>query len=238
MKSHTRWLTLFLVPLMICMLVSCNPLESASKIQDELNSSQPEEESRMIRSDDPVMPTYVDISLFDEENYSSVYLGKDFAISATYDSTPLTVPMSVASLSKNGWRLTGDMDENSTVMAGDSIDLVLEGKNGKSISAVLFNPTDKSIKLKKCNVVKLRFENDFYEDPESYTEFQVNGVNNKMAITDIIDTLGTPSHFYQADPDNYYLNYYISEDDRRNGITIFINPDEDNITAIEISCYQ
>ena len=129
MKSHTRWLTLFLVPLM---LVSCNPLESASKIQDELNSSQPEEESRMIRSDDPVMPTYVDISLFDEENYSSVYLGKDFAISATYDSTPLTVPMSVASLSKNGWRLTGDMDENSTVMAGDSIDLVLEGKNGKS----------------------------------------------------------------------------------------------------------
>ena len=31
-----------------------------------------------IKSDDSVMPTYIDISLYDEENYADIYLGKDF----------------------------------------------------------------------------------------------------------------------------------------------------------------
>ena len=59
-----------------------------------------------------------------------------------------------------------------------------------------------------------------------------------MAITDIIDTLGTPSHFYGIADNNYYLDYFISENDRRNGITVYINPSEDSITAVEFSYYK
>lgn len=51
-----------------------------------------------------------------------------------------------------------------------------------------------------------------------------------MAITDIIDTLGTPSHFYGISENNYYLDYFISRDDRRNGITVYIDPANDSIT--------
>ena len=59
-----------------------------------------------------------------------------------------------------------------------------------------------------------------------------------MAITDIIDTLGTPSHFYGIDESNYYLDYFISQRDRRNGITVYINPSDNAITAIEFSYYK
>ena len=78
----------------------------------------------------------------------------------------------------------------------------------------------------------------FTRTPKQYNEFSVNGVNNKMAITDIIDTLGTPSHFYGLAENNYYLDYFISKDDRRNGITVYIDPTNDSVTAIEFSYYK
>ena len=59
-----------------------------------------------------------------------------------------------------------------------------------------------------------------------------------MAITDIINTLGTPSHFYAVSETSYYLDYFITKRDRRNGITVYINPVDDNITAIEFSFYK
>ena len=59
-----------------------------------------------------------------------------------------------------------------------------------------------------------------------------------MAITDVIDTLGTPSHFYKVSDNSYYLDYFATKKDRRNGITVYINPAEDSITAIEFSFYK
>ena len=59
-----------------------------------------------------------------------------------------------------------------------------------------------------------------------------------MAITDIIHVLGTPSHFYAISDTSYYLDYFISKKDRRNGITVYINPVDDIITKIEFSYYK
>ena len=59
-----------------------------------------------------------------------------------------------------------------------------------------------------------------------------------MAITDVINTLGTPSHFYKVSDNLYYLDYFITKKDRRNGITVYINPNEDNIVSIEFSYYK
>ena len=59
-----------------------------------------------------------------------------------------------------------------------------------------------------------------------------------MAITDIIEILGTPSHFYAVSNNNYYLDYFITKKDRRNSITIYVNPIDDVITKIEISYYK
>ena len=92
--------------------------------------------------------------------------------------------------------------------------------------------------LSEWETVRLISEYNFYQNTEAYNEFNVNGVNNRMAITDIIDTLGTPSHFYGISENNYYLDYFISRDDRRNGITVYIDPANDSITAIEFSYYK
>ena len=92
--------------------------------------------------------------------------------------------------------------------------------------------------MKKCNIVKLRIDNNFFQNTEKYNDFSVNGVINKIANTDIIDTLGTPSHFYGLAENNYYLDYFISKDDRRNGITVYIDPTNDSVTAIEFSYYK
>ena len=59
-----------------------------------------------------------------------------------------------------------------------------------------------------------------------------------MAITDVINTLGTPSHFYKVADNNYYLDYFITKKDRRNGITVYLDPVEDLVTAVEFSYYK
>ena len=132
---------------------------------------------------------------------------------------------------------SGPYDSESLIYACDSVEAFFEKEN-VIIKATFFNSSNSSVMLKKCSIVKFRIENDFYTSPESYNEFNVNGINNKMAITDIIDTLGTPSHFYGVSEDNYYLDYFISEKDRRNGITVYINPTEDSISAVEFSYYK
>ncbi len=149
------------------------------------------------------------------------------------------MPTNLSALNKKGWQLveSGPYDSESLIYACDSVEAFFEKEN-VIIKATFFNSSNSSVMLKKCSIVKFRIENDFYTSPESYNEFNVNGINNKMAITDIIDTLGTPSHFYGVSEDNYYLDYFISEKDRRNGITVYINPTEDSISAVEFSYYK
>lgn len=230
------------------LLSACSPVdkdyaassEGASAAESAVKVASDDAKRPAIMSDDKVMPQFVDISLFDEEDYSEVYLGKKFKFNVSFAGDEINVPTTVSALNKKGWTLVeaGQYDEDSLVYACDSVDAVFENESGKRINATFFNSSNSSIKLKKCNIVKFKIENDFYTSPESYNEFNVNGINNKMAITDIIDTLGTPSHFYGLSEDNYYLDYFISEKDRRNGITVYINPIDDSVTAVEFSYYK
>ncbi len=193
-----------------------------------------------IMSDDKIMPQFIDISLFDEENYSAVYLGKKFRFTASYAGCELTVPTKLSVLEASGWRLAEDAscDENGLIYARDSHEAVFVNESGAQLTALFFNSSKSSVKMGKCSIVRLRIENDFYRNPADFKEFNINGINNRMAVTDIIDTLGTPSHFYGTAENDYYLDYFISKDDRRNGITVYINPTDDLITAIEIAFYK
>ena len=102
----------------------------------------------------------------------------------------------------------------------------------------MYNSSRSSVKLSKCYVVKIFIENDFYKDSENYKKFNINGITNSMAITDVIHTLGTPSHFYKVSDSCYYLDYFITKKDRRNGITVYINPIDDLILSVEFSYYK
>ena len=206
MKKAVNSVVFLMIILITLSLSACSPVDksygvdssepaasesSVKKVSDDV--SRP-----AIMSDDRVMPQFVDISLFDEENYSKIYLGKKFKFNVSFAGDEFSVPTTLTAIEKNGWKLleNSQYDEDSLVYACDSVDAVFENENGVKINATFFNSSNSSIKLKKCNIVKFKIENDFYTNADSYDEFNVNGVNNKMAITDIIDTLGTPSHFY------------------------------------------
>lgn len=213
--------------------------ESAEDGVSVVKTASDDTERPDIMSDDKIMPQFVDISLFDEENYSEVYLGKRFKFNVSFAGDEFGVPTTLSALNKKGWQLveSGSYDEESLIYACDSAEAFFE-KGSAKIKATFFNSSNSSVTLKKCSIVKFRIDNDFYTSPDAYNEFNVNGINNKMAITDIIDTLGTPSHFYGLSEDNYYLDYFISEKDRRNGITVYINPADDSVTAVEFSYYK
>ena len=119
-------LSLFLSALTLC---SCSPVDkdyavsSESSVSSALSvKSAPEGIVHpAIMSDDKIMPQFVDISVFDEENYSEVYLGKKFKFNVSFAGAELTVPTSVSVLEKNGWRLleNSQYDKDSLVYACD-----------------------------------------------------------------------------------------------------------------------
>lgn len=248
MKKAVSWVGFFMVLIMALSFSACDPIDKNYGVESsepqaaasEIKKVSDEVSRPKIMSDDKIMPQYVDISVFDEENYSQIYLGKKFKFNVSFAGDEFSVPTTLSAIGKNGWKLleNSQYDEDSLIYACDTVDAVFENENGVKIKAVFFNSSNSSVKLKKCSIVKFRIENDFYANTDNYNEFNVNGINNKMAITDIIDTLGTPSHFYGISEDNYYLDYFISQKDRRNGITVYINPTEDSVTAVEFSYYK
>ena len=245
MKNKLGLFAVIIIVFMILLLSACSPVDRDYAVSSEESvssvKSAPEDVAHPeIMSDDKIMPQFVDISVFDEENYSEVYLGKRFKFNITYADDEFTVPTKLSVLKKKGWRLVenSQYDEESLVYACDYVQMVLEKDDGAKITATFYNSSNSSVQLKKCNIVKFKIENNFYTNGEAFNEFNVNGINNKMAITDIIDTLGTPSHFYGTAENDYYLDYFISEKDRRNGITVYINPSEDSVNAVEFSYYK
>lgn len=245
MKNKLGLFAVIIIVFMILLLSACSPVDRDYAVSSEESvssvKSAPEDVAHPeIMSDDKIMPQFVDISVFDEENYSEVYLGKRFKFNITYADDEFTVPTKLSVLKKKGWRLVenSQYDEESLVYACDYVQMVLEKDGGAKITATFYNSSNSSVQLKKCNIVKFKIENNFYTNGEAFNEFNVNGINNKMAITDIIDTLGTPSHFYGTAENDYYLDYFISEKDRRNGITVYINPSEDSVNAVEFSYYK
>ena len=192
-----------------------------------------------IKSDDDVMPTYVDISLYDEENYADIYLGKDFKYKITYVGSVLEVPTTYKNMTQDGWLLveSAEYDEDSQVLAGKSITTEFINEYDKKITAVFYNNKKSSVSLKKCSIVKFIVKENIIDTNAPYGQFFVNGVNNVSAITDIIERLGSPSHFYRVTENKYYLDWFISEKDRRSGITIYVDTAEDRIDSIEFSYY-
>lgn len=248
MRAFKSALTVLICLILALFFTACSSVDPNYGVSDKAVSEETEneeeksnyDENTKIMSSDRVMSTYFDISLFDEENYSEIYLGKNFGIDAVYDGESIPVPSKLEDMIELGWSLAegNEYNENSLVFAYETIDAVFQNENGLKIKAQFYNSSRSSVKLSKCYVVKFRIENDFYQDSSNYKPFNVNGITNTMAITDVIDTLGTPSHFYEVSEDNYYLDYFITKRDRRNGITVYINPADDIITAIEFSFYK
>lgn len=193
-----------------------------------------------IKSDDTIMPKYFDISLYDEENYADIYLGKKFEFNVTYCGSKLSVPSSLKQMNNEGWRLLegSEYTEDSTVLAGSSVEVVFINDYDNQINAVFYNPKNSSVALKKCDLVKFKIKENIHDNAESpYGQFWVNGISNSSAITDIVNYLGAPSHFYAVSPTEYYLDYFILEKDKRSGITVYVNPSDDGVHAIEFSYY-
>lgn len=209
--------------------------------KEELTKSEHQDiKTPEIKSDDSVMPTYVDISLYDEENYADIYLGKDFDYNVTYVGSVLTVPTSYKSFTKEGWSLveSGEYNEDSQILAGKSVTTEFINAYNKKITAVFYNDKKSSVSLKKCPIVKFIIKENGLLKPESqYGQFWINGVSNVSAITDIIELLGSPSHFYCVSENKYYLDWFITESDRRSGITVYVDMAEDHIDSIEFSYY-
>ncbi len=214
---------------------------SAKQEQQATDSKTSDKEIKIpeIKSDDSVMPTYFDISLYDEENYADIYLGEDFEYKITYVGSSLSVPSSYKNLTKDGWSLaTSDVyNEDSQILAGKSITAEFINEYNKKLTAVFYNNKKSSVSLKKCPIVKFIIKENVIDANAPYGQFFVNGVNNVSAITDIIERLGSPSHFYCVSENKYYLDWFITEKDRRSGITIYVDTAEDHIDSIEFSYY-
>ncbi len=240
-----RILSLILCSAVILCLSSCEKFdENYGKSSARQETADPKTESQEIKipeikSDDSVMPTYVDISLYDEENYADIYLGKDFEYKVTYVGSVLSVPSSYKSITKEGWSLaTDEYNEDSQILAGKSLTVEFENQYNKKITAVFHNDKKSSSSLKKCPIVKFIIkENGLINNQSQYGQFWINGVSNVSAITDIIEFLGSPSHFYMVSENKYYLDWFITKSDRRSGITVYVDTAEDHIDSIEFSYY-
>ncbi len=227
-------------------LVGCEKMDpnyGKSSAKAEKASDKPQYKNIVIpeiKSDDEVMPTYIDISLYDEENYSDIYLGKNFEYKTTYNGSELNVPTNYKNMIKNGWAIveSGEYSKDSQILVGKSLKVNFEDQYGKQITAVFYNGGKSSETVEKCRIVKFIIGENVFLNPNSvYGQFWINGVGNESAITDIIEYLGAPSHFYRVSENKYYLDWFISKNDRRNGITIYIDTAEDCIDAVEIAHY-
>ncbi len=245
MLKFTRLSALLLAFVIVFSVCGCSPVDKnygVSSVNSSTDSNTEIEDigDTKIMASDRVMSRYFDISLFDEENYSEVYLGKKFKIEPVIDEINFVVPAKLHEVEALGWNLCdgNSYDANSLVFSYETVDLYFENENGVKIFAQVYNSSRSSKKLDECYIVKFKIDNAFYSSPENYIKFDVNGVNNTMAITDIIEILGVPSRFYKVSDTLYYLDYFITKKDRRNGITVYINPADDLITAIEFSFYK
>ena len=239
-------ISLFLIMAISFSVIACSPVDKnygvskpAESVEDK-NLKITEVDDIPIMSSDRVMSNYFDISLFDEENYSDIYLGKKFEIEAKFAGKSISVPCKLSDLENLGWHLSegNTYGKDSLVFSYEEVGVIFENADGVKFTAHFFNSSKQAVFLSECNIVKFAIVNNFYNSPKGYHPFTINGISNTFAITDIINTLGTPSHFYAVSENCYYLDYFISKKDRRNGITVYINPKEDSIISIEFSYYK
>ena len=240
MKKHILGVLIFALVFCAC---GCNVLDKDYGQSEPVKSSETQESNIKIpeiKSDDEVMPTFFDISLYDEENYADIYLGKDFEYKVTYSGGVLTLPANYKAMVKNNWSLieTDSVKTDSKIMAGKSVQTAFKDPYGKEICAVFYNKSNKSKTLTSCPIVKFIVKENFlYSKDSVYGQFWVNGVSNESAVTDVIECLGAPSHFYAVDENNYYLDYFLYEKDKRSRITVYVDVNNDCVTRMEFSLY-
>lgn len=237
---------LVLALVLLFSLSACSKVDNSygvvSETQDMADevSSKSDTDLPEIMTLDQKMSNYFDTSLFDEENYADVYLGKKFEYEAVYDGYKLSVPTKMETLIENGWSLAegSEYDENSLIFAKETVSVTFVNQNGAQLWALFYNSSNSSIKLLKCRIVKFQIKNNYFENIEDYDAFNINNITNTTAITDVIDALGTPSHFYQVTDDSYYFDYFLTKSDRRNKIRVYVNLSDDCVTAVEFSYYK
>ena len=246
MRKCLKSLAVLLILSVFVSLAACSPVETGSEIEE--NSSVFDSETKyenievpQISSEDTVMPTYFDISLYNVENYSDIYLGKKYKFKITYAGNAIEVPTTYKKMISKGFTLaeSEEYSEKSIILAGKTMKAAFVNEYGNRLDAVFHNASNSSVQLRDCRIVKFRIsENNLFVENSSYGQFFVNGVTNQSAITDIIEYLGAPSHFYGVNENEYYLDYFLSKDDLRNRITVYINPEEDCVKSIEFSKYN
>ena len=224
-------------------LVGCSEVDNNYGVESEIEKdedSASEFEIPEIKSSDKVMPTYLDISLYDEENYSSVYLGSKYKYRITYAGSNLSLPTDYKTFVKEGWQFAEgtEYDEKTLVLAGEKLEVTFVNEYDNIIDVVFYNSGKSSASIKKCDIVKFIIKENYLNIEDSkYGQFWVNGVGNGSAITDVIERLGAPSHFLSVSDTEYHLDYFISKDDKRSGIMVNIDPLNDTVNSIEISYY-
>ncbi len=234
--KRQRIFAAILIMVILSSLAGCAMPELRYDMTSSLTSSDTSSLVEMpnIFSLDKKMANYLDISLFDEENYSNIYLGKSFKYDVSYNEKEITVPTTLEVLTESGYSIVegSEYDENSYIYANETITLKFTDETS-SFTAVFYNSSKSSVRLNKCKIAKIRFENG-----RDATKFSINGLSNNSTVTDVIDTLGTPSHFYAITDDNYYFDYFILRSDRRNKIRVYLDLINDCITAVEFSYYK
>lgn len=238
-------LSLILICVFVLSLCGC---KTADKTYGEVNESEVVSDAASggstalpeITSLDSKMSKYFDISLFDEENYADIYLGKKFEINAVYANSYFSVPTTIEEIAKSGWELVSgsDYDENSLVYAKETVELKLKNEDGAKITALFYNSSNSSVRLSKCDIVKFHVNNNYPKEKKDYDKFNVCGVTNTAVITDIVQILGTPSHFYEKTENSYYFDYFLEKRDRRNKIRVYVDLEDDAVTAVEFSNYK
>ncbi|MBE6732449.1 MAG: hypothetical protein E7561_00415 [Ruminococcaceae bacterium] len=245
-KKVSKTTLLLSLVLVICIACGCEKLDEDYGESMPVESSISEtEETKLIypeiKSFDDVMPKYFDISHFDEENYSKIYLGKKFKFNITYAGSVITVPTSYSKMQKLGWQISlhSKYGDDAVIMAGKNIEVELCNEYGNLINAVFYNASKSSKKLVKCNIVKFIIpENSLNVDESSYGQFWINGINNQSAINNVVEFFGIPSHFYRVSANHYYLDYFFSDENKRSGITVHVDPENDIILSVEFSNYD
>lgn len=218
----------------------CSPIDKNYGVSSKPESSAAKAaELPTIKSDDTVMPLYFDISLYDEEDYAQIYLGKKYKYKMTYGGSELSLPTDYGKLSKKGWSLleTDTYNEQSIIKAGETLETQLVNEYGKQLAASFYNAGHSSVKLSKCPIVRFSVKENSAASDSVYDQFWVNGVNNFSAVTDVIELLGSPSHFEAKTAGEYQLDYFLTKEDRRSRISVYISIDNDCVTGIDVAHY-
>ena len=129
-------------------------------------------------------------------------------------------------------------NKDTKIGAGKSLKLSMINSYGKIITVQFYNSSKSLVELEDCKIVKFIVAQNNYLIPESlYGQFFINGVSNESAITDVIEFLGAPSHFYAVNNNSYYLDYFLTEKDKRSKIRVYIDVASDTVTSLEVSKY-